>query len=438
MPLHTLLTDMIDSQGESDLLVRLLNRLGVCSSFDTLSRFVQYKVSDSDRKGGQEYFDCDGFTVVPADNIDFLHSYATVFKGSQNSSGHGTSIQAVQPLPSLSESEEFESQLSATSQKTLQAQPSAPSQTTLHAQPSAPSQTTLQAQPSAPSQTTLQEQPCACSQTTLQAQPSAPSQTTLQEPSACSQATLQEEPSAPSQTTLQEQFCARSQTTLQEQPCARSQTTLQAQPSAPSQTTLQEPSARSQTTLQEPCTRSQTTLQEQPSAQFQSYDILLQSTFQETEDTLLRPPGDSHEETTAYDGIGSERVTNQIAPTYVPIMYHHTISRKRHERSSPISSPFKTTRSPVPNVRRRVRTGTEKTNRFGLVSEDFRGENVFKSTRYSRVNLELSDFCVNANELEEWYEIHEKLNTYLYLHTETIFKLARLFHIVRSNSYREV
>jgi DNA invertase Pin-like site-specific DNA recombinase len=36
MPLHTLLADLIEGQGGSTLLVKILNRLGVCTSADTL------------------------------------------------------------------------------------------------------------------------------------------------------------------------------------------------------------------------------------------------------------------------------------------------------------------------------------------------------------------------------------------------------------------
>ena len=36
MPLHTLITDMVESQGGSALLIRILNRLGICSSSDVL------------------------------------------------------------------------------------------------------------------------------------------------------------------------------------------------------------------------------------------------------------------------------------------------------------------------------------------------------------------------------------------------------------------
>ena len=45
MPMHTLMTDFVDSQGGSSVLVRVLNRLGVCSSADTLSRFIQHRRS---------------------------------------------------------------------------------------------------------------------------------------------------------------------------------------------------------------------------------------------------------------------------------------------------------------------------------------------------------------------------------------------------------
>ena len=101
MPLHTLLTDTIESQGGSTLLVQMLNRLGVCASADTLSRFIQFKVSNCNTSL-MKYLQPDTFTFISADNIDFMHSYARVFCGQQKSSWHGTTVQATQPLPSLS------------------------------------------------------------------------------------------------------------------------------------------------------------------------------------------------------------------------------------------------------------------------------------------------------------------------------------------------
>ena len=74
VPFHVLITDTVESQGGSLLLIKILNRLGICSSSDVLSRFIQFsRVSSITPK---KQFDSDSFTVVSADNIDFLHSYA--------------------------------------------------------------------------------------------------------------------------------------------------------------------------------------------------------------------------------------------------------------------------------------------------------------------------------------------------------------------------
>ena len=60
---------------------------------------MQYTVDSAQKT---ECLQADSFTLVSADNIDFLHSYARTFRGSHNSSWHGTTVQAVQPLPSIS------------------------------------------------------------------------------------------------------------------------------------------------------------------------------------------------------------------------------------------------------------------------------------------------------------------------------------------------
>ena len=80
MPMHILMTDLIESQGGSSVLIRLLNRLGVCSSSDTLARFIQNKRSAS-QYHCLKHMSTDAFTVVSADNLDFLHSFARVFCG---------------------------------------------------------------------------------------------------------------------------------------------------------------------------------------------------------------------------------------------------------------------------------------------------------------------------------------------------------------------
>ncbi len=78
------------------MIVRILNRLGVCSSADTLARSIQYRVREREQECSP-----DTLTVISADNIDFLHSYARVFCGKQTSSWHGTTVQAVQPKPGM-------------------------------------------------------------------------------------------------------------------------------------------------------------------------------------------------------------------------------------------------------------------------------------------------------------------------------------------------
>ena len=46
IPLHTLITDTIEAQGGSAMLIRILNQLGACTSSDTLARYIQHKSSN--------------------------------------------------------------------------------------------------------------------------------------------------------------------------------------------------------------------------------------------------------------------------------------------------------------------------------------------------------------------------------------------------------
>ena len=112
MPMHIRIADLVESQGGTAFLIQALNSLGVCSSHDTLKRFIQSKV---DTKKGKHpcsgFFNTSSFTVISVDNIDFLHSFARVFKGTQNSSWHGTTVQLVQPLPSLAPAQSQDSMI---------------------------------------------------------------------------------------------------------------------------------------------------------------------------------------------------------------------------------------------------------------------------------------------------------------------------------------
>ena len=77
----------------------------MCASKDTLDRFIQYQLASSKEITEAKTLNNSSFTVVSADNIDFLHSYARVNQQKKGNSWHGTSIQAVQPRPSMSTAE---------------------------------------------------------------------------------------------------------------------------------------------------------------------------------------------------------------------------------------------------------------------------------------------------------------------------------------------
>ena len=97
LPLHALITDAVESYSGSTILIQMLNRLGACSSTETLARVIQCRVQESEKSGDEQECNCNAFTIISARNIDFLHSYAQVYCGTQNSSWHGTTVQVVQP-----------------------------------------------------------------------------------------------------------------------------------------------------------------------------------------------------------------------------------------------------------------------------------------------------------------------------------------------------
>ncbi len=74
VPLHLLLTDLIDSQGGSSELIRILNRFGAVASNDTHRRYVQFKVQQKMKSGYLNDLNLNNFTVATVDNIDFLQN----------------------------------------------------------------------------------------------------------------------------------------------------------------------------------------------------------------------------------------------------------------------------------------------------------------------------------------------------------------------------
>ncbi len=77
-PIHTLLTDIIESCGGSTRLIKIINRLGICASADTNSRCIQYGVKKLEQQGIHSSYPRNTFTVASADNLDFIHSYVRV------------------------------------------------------------------------------------------------------------------------------------------------------------------------------------------------------------------------------------------------------------------------------------------------------------------------------------------------------------------------
>ena len=99
-PMHTLITDAIETCGGSSRLQKLLNRLGACASIDTHSRYVQYRVQKRMEEGPMASYPSCSFMIISADNLDFKHSFARVYSSKhEQSTWHGTTVQVVQPQP---------------------------------------------------------------------------------------------------------------------------------------------------------------------------------------------------------------------------------------------------------------------------------------------------------------------------------------------------
>ncbi len=94
-----LLTDIVEGCGGSARLIKILNRLGICASAYTHSRYIQYGVEKFEKQGVLSSYPRNTFTIASADNLDFIHYYARVYCGNQQSSWHGTTEQVVQPQP---------------------------------------------------------------------------------------------------------------------------------------------------------------------------------------------------------------------------------------------------------------------------------------------------------------------------------------------------
>ena len=70
MPFQQILPDLVDCYGGSTELLKILNRLGVCTSSDTLLWHIQATVQQSDKRDILQGLDPSIQTIFPLDNVD--------------------------------------------------------------------------------------------------------------------------------------------------------------------------------------------------------------------------------------------------------------------------------------------------------------------------------------------------------------------------------
>ena len=125
----------------------------------------------------------------------------------------------------------------------------------------------------------------------------------------------------------------------------------------------------------------------------------------------------------------------------------HKLTRKRIERSSPIVSPLKSTRSPLPKVQRRHRTGTEYRQLQACTTTSEIPQPTQNSKAPSFTGITLQDFLMNDDERDALQDLNEELNTYMphkhatykstvelpFLGMQDFFSLVRVTHTQKSN-----
>jgi len=83
LPLHTLITEIVDTCGGSHRLKQILNRLGICSSSETHNRYIASRVEKKRNEGILTGIAMNYPITVSADNLDYRQSYSRVYHGNQ-------------------------------------------------------------------------------------------------------------------------------------------------------------------------------------------------------------------------------------------------------------------------------------------------------------------------------------------------------------------